>query len=94
MENTRPGQPKTALLDLLNLPATINVPTAGRIGWGLSRARSYELAAQDAFPCPVVKLGERFFVRSSDLLRSLGIDVELALVTAQDRSVAAARDSE
>lgn len=56
------------------MPATISVPKAGAFAWGFNRATSYALNARGEFPCEVVKIGERFHVRTADLARALGID--------------------
>lgn len=66
--------------DLADLPATMTVPDAGRRGWGLSRAKAYELAAAGQFPCQVQRLGSRLVVRAADLLRALGLDPEAVLL--------------
>lgn len=62
------------LTDLRNLPPTLTVPDAGRIGWGLSRATSYQMHQRGEFPCPVLQIGSRFHVRTADLANALGID--------------------
>ncbi|MCM3614371.1 hypothetical protein M3672_07945 [Microbacterium enclense] len=67
------------LADLRALPPTITLPTAGKMGWGLSRAASYQLHQLGNFPCPVVTVGARFHVRTADLARALGIDPALLL---------------
>lgn len=72
------------LSDLRQLPPTVSLPVAGRFGWGLSRAASYSLNMQGAFPCPVLKVGERFHVRVADLAAALGIDPAALLVSHQD----------
>ena len=79
MTNTAPMRQAAQLSDLTALPATMTIWEAGRLGWGLSRAMSYQLAAAGTFPCPVQRLGTRYVVRASDLLRALGIDVELLM---------------
>jgi predicted DNA-binding transcriptional regulator AlpA len=58
--------------ELLALPATIGLPTAGR-AIGIGRNQAYDLAARGEFPCKVLKLGSRYKVVTSDLLQLLGI---------------------
>lgn len=58
--------------ELLALPVTIDVPTAGR-AWGFGREKSYALAAAGAFPCEVRTLGGRKVVLKAALLAALGI---------------------
>lgn len=62
------------LAELRTMPPTVPLPTAGRFGWGLSRAASYALNAVGEFPCPVQRIGERFHVRTADLAAALGLD--------------------
>jgi hypothetical protein len=80
--------------DLATLPATMTIPEAGRRGWGLSRAKSYELAGRGEFPCEVRKLGGRFHVRAADLLRALGLDPELVLTSAAAQHAPVRADAE
>lgn len=54
------------------LPATVDLPTAGR-AFGLGRTMSYELARAGKFPCPVLPLGSRFRVTRTDLFSALGM---------------------
>ena len=83
--------PKDVLLsDLLGIPARMSIPAAGRLVAGLSRARSYELHQQGAFPVPVQKVGSRYHVRGADVLRALGFDAEAVLLGARVESIEAA----
>lgn len=69
------GDRRTARLsDLRDLPPVVSLPLAGRIGWGLSRPKSYALNQQGQFPCEVLRLGDRYRVRTTDLARALGVD--------------------
>ncbi|MGB4779782.1 hypothetical protein [Microbacterium sp.] len=61
------------LADLRTLPPLVTLPVAGRL-FGFARATSYDLHAAGEFPVHVMKIGQRFFVRTADLARSLGID--------------------
>ncbi len=58
--------------DLLALPATVDLPTAGR-ALGIGRGQAYELAGRGEFPCRVLKLGARYKVVTADLWELLGI---------------------
>jgi hypothetical protein len=62
------------LRDALDLPATVDLPTAGAF-YGMSPKTSYDSYHANEFPVRVLKLGSRYRVRSSDLLRDLGTDV-------------------
>jgi hypothetical protein len=59
--------------EILALPATTDVVTAGR-ALGLGRGTAYQLVAAGEFPCKVLTLGTRYRVVTADLLRVLGID--------------------
>lgn len=60
---------------LLALPATTDVATAGR-ALGLGRSKAYELAAAGKFPVRVLRLGKHRRVPTADLLTLLGIEEE------------------
>lgn len=59
--------------DLLALPATVDIPTAAK-AIGIGRVQAYELAGKGEFPCKVLKLGSRYKVITSELLKLLGVD--------------------
>ncbi len=61
-----------SIQEVLKLPATIDVVTAGR-ALGIGRSRSYELARIGEFPCRVVAVGRTYRVPTAGLLRLLGI---------------------
>jgi hypothetical protein len=63
--------------DVLALPVTVDLVTAGR-AFGLGRTKAYELAREGGFPCPVLPLGHRLVVTKANLLRALGITVPAA----------------
>jgi hypothetical protein len=58
--------------DVLALPVTIDVPTAGKC-WGLGRDGSYRAARDGTFPVPVLPIGWRLVVTRASLLTALGI---------------------
>jgi predicted DNA-binding transcriptional regulator AlpA len=55
------------------LPATIDVPTAGR-AFGFGRAKAYRLAKDGTFPCKITKIGRNYRVSVAHLRRALNID--------------------
>jgi excisionase family DNA binding protein len=59
--------------ELLQLPAMIDLATAAR-ALGVGRTKAYELAKRGAFPCPVLRIGTTYRVRTADLLRLVGIE--------------------
>lgn len=58
--------------DLLDLPPTVDVETAGK-AFGLGRSTSYSLARAGEFPCKVIRAGRSYRVITADLLRVLQI---------------------
>lgn len=64
-------------INLDQLPLVVPLwPTAGT-AWGLSRSRTYSLAARGEFPCRIVRLGRRRCVLSAELRASLGLAAEI-----------------
>jgi hypothetical protein len=59
--------------ELLSLPVSIDIVTAGR-AFGLGRTKAHELARSGQFPCTVLRVGDRYRVPRSSLLRALGLD--------------------
>jgi hypothetical protein len=59
-----------ALAQVRGWPAVVDVVTAGR-ALGLGRTASYALARQGAFPCPVIRAGNRLLVPTAGLLAVL-----------------------
>ncbi|MFI7517346.1 helix-turn-helix transcriptional regulator [Micromonospora echinofusca] len=59
--------------ELLQLPAMVDLATAAR-ALGVGRTKAYELAKSGAFPCPVLRIGITYRVRTADLLRLVGIE--------------------
>lgn len=58
--------------ELLELPVSVDVPTAGR-ALGIGRDASYDLVRRGEFPCRVVRAGRRVVVPRAELLRVLGL---------------------
>ncbi len=59
--------------ELQALPVSIGIVTAGR-AFSIGRTKAHELARRGDFPCPVLRLGNRYRVTRADLLRALGVD--------------------
>lgn len=66
------GPQELTVSDLLNLPPTTDVETAGK-AFGMGRTKAYELVRAENFPCKVVKAGRVYRVVTADLLRVLGV---------------------
>jgi hypothetical protein len=67
--------------ELCALPVTVPLVTAGR-AFGLCREQSYDLYHSGSFPVPVIKVGTRYKVSRTELLRVLGIDDAASVATA------------
>ncbi|WP_311767087.1 helix-turn-helix domain-containing protein [Streptomyces rhizosphaericus] len=62
------------LEELLALPATVNVTTAGR-ALGIGRDKAYELIRSGRFPVRTLTLGGTIRVPTAELWKILGVDV-------------------
>lgn len=61
--------------ELLDLPASIDIVTAGR-AFGVGRTTAYALARSGQFPCQVIRAGRAYRAITADLLRVLQITPE------------------
>lgn len=61
--------------ELLALPASIDIVTAGR-AFGVGRTTAYALARSGDFPCQVIRAGRAYRAVTADLLRVLHIAPE------------------
>ncbi|MFJ5927896.1 DNA-binding protein [Kitasatospora sp. NPDC092948] len=82
--------------EVFELPVSVDLLTAAR-AFDISRTLAYRLAAVDAFPCEVLRIGRFYRVPTSGLLAALGIEsrsVRAAdLRTGADLAARWARDS-
>lgn len=62
-----------SLEELLALPATVNVTTAGR-ALGIGRDKAYALLRQGQFPVRTLALGSTVRVPTAELRRALGVE--------------------
>lgn len=72
----RNDEPDLTVGDLLKMPPTINIETAGR-AFGIGRRKSYELLRRGHFPCKVIKVGSQrvgYKAVTADLLRVLSVE--------------------
>ena len=58
--------------ELLSLPVSVDVVTAAR-ALLLGRTKAHELVRAGEFPVPVLRFGNSYRVRTSDLLTLLGV---------------------
>ncbi|MBC3988025.1 helix-turn-helix domain-containing protein [Streptomyces sp. AC563] len=66
--------PALSIAEILNLPALVPLwPAVGR-ALGLAESTTYQLAAENRLPIPVIRLGRRRVVRTVDLHAFLGLE--------------------
>jgi len=61
-----------SLDELLSLPVSVDLTTAGR-AFGIGRTKSFELAQQGRFPVKVLRVGPKFRVPKAAILEALGV---------------------
>lgn len=76
--------------ELRDLPVTVDLETAGR-AFGLGRTKAHELARSGEFPCPVLRFGTRYRVRTADILREVEMPEDDGPPAAQPESPAGTR---
>jgi hypothetical protein len=69
-----PGLREWTAEDVLALPVTVDLLTAGEV-LGLRRTATYQTARAGRFPVPLIRVGSRYRVAAADLQRALGLDV-------------------
>ncbi|MFJ5228794.1 helix-turn-helix domain-containing protein [Kitasatospora sp. NPDC088391] len=72
MTTTRSGPPM-GFAEAFDLPLSIDLRTAAR-AVGVCPGTAYKLIRLGAFPCPVLRVGRKYRVATTDLLRALGIE--------------------
>ncbi|MFI7707626.1 helix-turn-helix domain-containing protein [Nonomuraea sp. NPDC049480] len=60
--------------EVIALPASVDIPTAGLAVGGIGRTTAHALARRGEFPVPVHRIGNAYRVNRADILRFLGID--------------------
>lgn len=60
--------------ELFELPTVVDLCTAGQ-AVGVSLGTAYKLVQAGRFPCPVLRLGYRYQVPTTGLMKALGIDL-------------------
>lgn len=69
---TRPPAHAWTTEDVLALPVTVDLLTAGEV-LGMQRTATYRTARSGRFPVPLIRVGSRYRVASADLRRALGL---------------------
>lgn len=70
---TRGPGGRLGFTELFDLPVAIDLRTAAR-ALGICTETAYRLNQRGDFPCPVLRVGGRYRVSTSELMRILGID--------------------
>ncbi|OWA25574.1 helix-turn-helix domain-containing protein [Streptomyces sp. CS057] len=70
---TRGPGSRLGFTELFDLPVAIDLRTAAR-ALGICTETAYRLNQRGVFPCPVLRVGGRYRVPTSELMRILGID--------------------
>lgn len=71
---TAPTRQGLTVTEALALPVMFSVwPTVGR-ACGIGRTATFQLAADDALPIPVIRVGRQLRAKRTDLLAFLGLD--------------------
>ncbi|HLK79656.1 MAG TPA: DNA-binding protein [Streptosporangiaceae bacterium] len=76
------SQLKMSLDELLSLPVSVDLTTAGR-AFGIGRTKSFELVRQGRFPVKVISVGAKYRVTRSAIFEALGLDPATAVSTDQ-----------
>jgi predicted DNA-binding transcriptional regulator AlpA len=63
--------------ELRELPAVVTLMTAAQ-ALGCGRSLAYDLARRHEFPCPILRLGNRYLVPTAGLLAVLGLSAKPA----------------
>jgi hypothetical protein len=77
-EETRVNELKMTMDELLALPVSVDLLTAGR-AFGLGRTKAHEMAKAGDFPCRVLRVGNRYRVPRSAIFEVLGINPAAAV---------------
>lgn len=75
--------------ELLTLPVSVDLTTAGR-AFGLGRTKAFELAKAGNFPCRVLRVGVKYRVPRSEILRALGIGADAEPLKVSEATLSAA----
>ncbi|MGW5353734.1 helix-turn-helix domain-containing protein [Streptomyces sp. NPDC004031] len=62
-----------SFMEAFDLPVVVDIQTAAR-ALGICLTTAYRLARQDAFPCKVLRIGNRYRIPTTELMRALGVD--------------------
>ncbi|MFE5828793.1 helix-turn-helix domain-containing protein [Streptomyces sp. NPDC056508] len=67
-----PEDGRLSFTEMFDLPVAVDLRTAAR-ALGIASTTAYRLIREDEFPCSVLRLGGRYRIPTSELMRALGI---------------------
>ncbi|MBX7554865.1 helix-turn-helix domain-containing protein [Streptomyces sp. tea 10] len=70
---TDPAQGQLSFTEMFDLPVAVDLRTAAR-ALGICSTTAYRLIRNDEFPCPVLRVGRRYRIPTTELMRALGIE--------------------
>jgi hypothetical protein len=76
--------PQMTIEELLALPVSFGLRTAAR-ALGIGQSTAYEMAAAGTFPCPVLRVGNRYLVTRPNLFQALGLDPAAVAARGEDQ---------
>jgi hypothetical protein len=76
---TRVNELEMTMEELLALPVSVSLLTAGR-AFGLGRTKAHEMAKAGEFPCRVLRVGNRYRVPRTAIFEALGINSAGAII--------------
>ncbi|MFF5564044.1 helix-turn-helix domain-containing protein [Streptomyces sp. NPDC012623] len=70
---THPPYGQLSFTEIFELPVAVDLRTAAR-ALGICTTTAYLLIRRNTFPCPVLRVGGRYRIPTSELMRVLGIE--------------------
>ncbi len=68
-----PAEGCLSFTEMFDLPVAVDLRTAAR-ALGIGSTTAYRLIREHEFPCPVLRIGRRYRIPTSELMRALGIE--------------------
>ncbi|MFJ6985896.1 MULTISPECIES: helix-turn-helix domain-containing protein [unclassified Streptomyces] len=64
---------RLSFTEMFDLPVSVDLRTARR-ALGIGSTTAYRLLRDKEFPCPVVRVGRRYMIATTELMRAMGIE--------------------
>ncbi|MFJ7327888.1 helix-turn-helix domain-containing protein [Streptomyces cyaneofuscatus] len=68
-----PAEGRLSFTEMFDLPVAVDLRTAAR-ALGIASTTAYRLIREDEFPCSVLRVGRRYRIPTTELMRALGIE--------------------